>query len=56
MPHRTPQPDPDAPLAIPEPLPADYSDEVSKAQVEALRRAHTQVEAEMGPLVHEFRW
>ena len=42
--------------AIPPPPPADYSDELTNAQIEALRQHAPQDENKMGPLVHEFRW
>jgi hypothetical protein len=42
--------------AIPAPEPADYSDEVSLEQIEALRCFAPQNPAKMGPLVHEFTW
>jgi hypothetical protein len=38
------------------PKPADYSDEVSDAQVSALRSLVSQDESKMGALVHEFTW
>lgn len=41
---------------IPPPKAADYSDEVSPAQVEALRALACQDESKMGALVHEFTW
>lgn len=41
---------------IPAPAPADYSDEISEAQAEALRKYAPQDEAKMGHLVHEFAW
>lgn len=42
--------------AIQPPEPADYSDELSKKHIDALRRCAPQDERRMGPLVHEFRW
>lgn len=36
--------------------PADYSDELTEAQIEALRQYAPQDEKKMGPLVHEFTW
>lgn len=42
--------------SIPAPKPADYSDEVSTAQIEALRSISCQDESKMGSLVHEFTW
>jgi hypothetical protein len=41
---------------IPAPEPADYSDELTEAQLRALRQLAPQDEADMGDLVHEFRW
>ncbi len=38
------------------PAPADYTDEVTAEQYEALRRFAPQDESKMGALVHEFRW
>lgn len=56
MSNRTPMPDPDAVLRLPEPPEADYSDELSPAHIAKLRSAWTQDETKMGPVVHEFRW
>lgn len=42
--------------AVPPPPPADYSDELTKAQLAELRKLAPQRESEMGPLVHEFTW
>lgn len=56
MSHRTPRPDPEAVLRLPEPPAADYSDELSRAQLDRLRSVWTQDESAMGPVVHEFRW
>ncbi len=42
--------------ALPPADPADYSDELTPAQLEALRQHAPQDEREMGPLVHEFTW
>jgi hypothetical protein len=42
--------------ALPAARPADYSDELTKAQIEALRACAPQDEAKMGPMVHEFSW
>jgi hypothetical protein len=53
---RTPKPDGNSALRLPEPPAADYCDELSKAQIETLRTVWTQDESAMGPLVHEFRW
>ena len=53
---RAPKPDLEAPLKLPEPPEADYSDEVCESQMAALRAAWTQDEAAMGPVVHEFKW
>lgn len=41
---------------IPPAEPADYSDELTEAQIEALRQYAPQDEKQMGPLVHEFTW
>lgn len=43
-------------LAFPPAEPADYSDEMTLAQIELLRGCWTQDEAKMGSLVHEFTW
>ena len=57
MTHGTPRLDDQAfGLAIPEPEPADYSDELTNADVDALRSIWTQDERAMGAIVHEFRW
>ncbi len=58
MTNRTPKMDASAPRApaIPAPTPADYSDELSGAQVDALRKHAPQDESKMGHLVHEFTW
>lgn len=56
MTNRTPKPDPEAAWKVPEPPAADYSDEITDSQMEALRSAWTQDESAMGPLVHEFKW
>ena len=53
-PNRDPRAASAAPLPAPEP--ADYSDELTIEQVAALRECAPQDEAEMGDLVHEFRW
>jgi hypothetical protein len=55
---RTPRPDHDRapPASIPAPKPADYSDELTKAQLAALREHAPQDETKMGALVHEFSW
>lgn len=53
---RTPKPDENSALRLPEPPAADYCDEISAAQIETLRKVWTQDESAMGPLVHEFRW
>jgi hypothetical protein len=42
------------PVAPPEP--ADYSDEITPAQLAELRKFAPQDESLMGALVHEFRW
>lgn len=41
---------------IPSPPPANYDDELTPAQLAALRLLAPQNESEMGDLVHEFRW
>lgn len=53
---RTPKPDAmrGRGAVLPAPEPADYSDEMTEAQVDALRRCAPQDESAMGPLVHEF--
>ena len=55
---RTPKPDPRSVSG--KPIPAapggDYNDELTPAQVDALRQHAPQDEAKMGPLVHEFTW
>lgn len=56
MNNRVPKPDVNAAWQVPEPMPADYSDEISEAQMEAVRSVWTQDEAAMGPVVHEFKW
>lgn len=58
MTNHPPKWDPRAPAAapIPAPEPADYTDELSADQIEALRGFAPQDEAEMGALVHEFAW
>lgn len=56
MTSRTPKPDENSALRLPEPSAADYCDELSKAQIDILRTVWTQDESAMGPLVHEFRW
>lgn len=56
MHRRTPKPDMHAALRLPEPPAADYSDELTKAQIENLRSVWTQDESKMGPVVHEFSW
>lgn len=56
MTQRTPKPNTSAAWNVPEPPPADYSDELTAAQLAAMRMEWTQDEAEMGPLVHEFKW
>lgn len=48
--------DPRADAPIPPPEPADYSDELTPEQLAALRQLAPQDEADMGDLVHEFRW
>lgn len=55
---RAPKMDPRAAARPPVPpaVPADYSDELTEAQIEALRRFAPQDERQMGPLVHEFTW
>ena len=55
---RTPKPDAQSGRgAIISPAePADYSDELTEAQIEALRQYAPQDEKQMGPLVHEFTW
>jgi hypothetical protein len=58
MSNRLPKKDPRAAAGrpLPKPAPADYSDEITKEQHEALRRFAPQDEAKMGPVVHEFTW
>jgi hypothetical protein len=58
MSNRPPKLDPRAQRGNPVPPPkaADYSDEVSTAQIKALRSQHCQDESKMGALVHEFTW
>ena len=56
MTRRLPKPESHTGLAFPDPEPADYSDELTEEQIEALRRAYPQKEAAMGRLVHEFGW
>jgi len=58
MSNRPPKMDPRAPArkGVPCPERADYSDEVSDAQMERLRKFVSQDERAMGPLVHEFTW
>jgi len=56
MTNRTPKPAENAAWRLPEPPAADYSDEISVAQLAALRAAWTQDESAMGPVVHEFKW
>lgn len=58
MTNRPPKEDGRAPRgrALPPVLPADYSDEVSPAQIDALRKVACQDESKMGALVHEFTW
>lgn len=56
MNNRTPKPDPNAAWKLPEPPAADYSDELTKEQIAALRAEWTQDESAMGPVVHEFKW
>lgn len=41
---------------MPAPEPADYSDELSPAQLAALRDLVPQDERKLGELVHEFTW
>lgn len=53
---RTPKPDYEATLRLPEPPAADYRDELTEAHIEALRNCWTQDESKMGAMVHEFRW
>lgn len=54
---RTPRPSADARgPAIPAPEPVDYSDELTKEQIDALREFAPQDESKMGALVHEFTW
>ena len=55
---RTPKPDAQRArgAVLPPVEPADYSDELTKAQIAALRRYAAQDETKMGPLVHEFTW
>jgi hypothetical protein len=53
---RAPKPEMDAVWKLPEPPAADYSDELTKAQVANLRQLWTQDESAMGPVVHEFKW
>lgn len=56
MSYRTPKPDHEAACILPEPAAADYSDELTVKNLEALRSAWTQDESAMGPVVHEFTW
>lgn len=42
--------------ALPPVEPADYSDELTQAQLKTLRQYAPQDERQMGPLVHEFTW
>jgi hypothetical protein len=56
MTNGTPIRDSHAVLSIPEPEPADYSDEMTSADVQALRDVCTQDESKMGALVHGFTW
>lgn len=54
---RTPRPDPTrARPAFPPPAPADYSDELTDEQIDALRECAPQDESSMGALVYEFVW
>lgn len=53
---RMPKPDATAAWKIPEPPEADYSDEITEAQIKNLRSAWSQDESAMGPVVHEFKW
>lgn len=54
---RTPRPNADAiGPAMPTPTPADYSDELTKEQIDALRELAPQDESKMGALVHELCW
>lgn len=54
---RPPRPDPLAVRpAFPPPEPADYSDELTEEQIEALREFAPQDESKMGALVYEFTW
>ena len=53
----TPRPDPlGKKPAITPPKPADYSDELTNEQIEALKSYAPQDESQMGELVYEFRW
>ena len=58
MSRHIPQVDPRAATAAPisRPAHADYSDEISTAEIAALRQFAPQDESLMGALVHEFRW
>ncbi len=56
MNRRQRKPEAPAALAFPPPEPADYSDEMTEEQIDALRRAYPQEESAMGRLVHEFGW
>ena len=53
---RTPKPDATRGrgAVLPPPEPANYSGELTEAQVDAMRRYAPQNESDMGPLVHEF--
>lgn len=53
---RIPRPNPDRATRPSIPAPADYSDELSNAQLAALRSLVPQDERKMGALVHEFTW
>lgn len=54
---RTPRPSAEAQgPAMPTPAPADYSDELTKEQIDALRELAPQEESKMGALVHELCW
>jgi hypothetical protein len=41
---------------MPVATPADYDDELTNAQLDALRTCAPQDESKMGALVHEFTW
>ncbi|MES1157221.1 MAG: hypothetical protein ABUL73_05525 [Alphaproteobacteria bacterium] len=53
---RTPKPVVAGTAVIPPPKHADYSDELTDEQINALREYAEQDESKMGALVYEFTW